>query len=456
MARVRALATKPWVVMPLVALVAFGAWFVAIRPDDDGAAPSSAATGEQVLTATTGTLAKTVSANGTVAAADTDDLSFSSSGEVTAVNVSAGDAVQAGQVLAEIDSSELEAAVADAEATVADAEAKLSDDEDADASDEQIAADGSSLASAKESLAAAQDDLDGAKLVATFDGVVAAVNISVGEQLGSGGTGGTGTTGTGSGSGQSARNLGSSGSNVPGGQTSGADSTSSDADISVTTTGLYTVELGFDATDIASVEVGQTASVELSTSSSSSSGFGGFPGGGFPGGGAFPGFQVNRSGGSGSSSGSSTTTTTAPTVSTASVNGFVTKVGKVADASSGVATYPVTVTFRGDDFNPGATVAAAITIGKVTDAVQISSIAITSNGTASTVTVRANGKDETRTVTTGLVANGMTQITSGLKAGEQVVVTFPGRPVGTTGTGGSGATSGNGPPGGFVISSGGN
>ena len=41
----------------------------------------------------------------TVAAAQTNDLSFSSSGTVTAVDVKAGDEVKAGQVLATIDST---------------------------------------------------------------------------------------------------------------------------------------------------------------------------------------------------------------------------------------------------------------------------------------------------------------------------------------------------------------
>ncbi|MGN6696356.1 MAG: biotin/lipoyl-binding protein, partial [Aquihabitans sp.] len=125
---------KPWVVMPLVALLALGGWF-AFRPDDDASADQQAAT-QQTVDATVGTMAKTVSADGTLAAADTEDLSFASAGTVTAVNVKAGDQVKAGDVLAEIDSAELQADVSAAEATVADAEAKLADDEDAGASDE--------------------------------------------------------------------------------------------------------------------------------------------------------------------------------------------------------------------------------------------------------------------------------------------------------------------------------
>ena len=78
-----------------------------------------------------------------------------------------------------------------AEATLAEAEAKLSDDTDAGASDAQLAADASSVTSAQDQLDAANEALDGAQLVATFDGTVAAVDVTVGEELASGGTGGT-------------------------------------------------------------------------------------------------------------------------------------------------------------------------------------------------------------------------------------------------------------------------
>jgi macrolide-specific efflux system membrane fusion protein len=60
------------------------------------------------------------------------------------------------------------------------------------------------------------------------------------------------------------------------------------------------------------------------------------------------------------------------------------------------------------------------------------------------VTVSKNGSTESRTVTTGLTAGGMTEITSGLQAGEQVVITFPS-------FGGNRTANGNGefPTGGF-------
>ncbi len=270
---------QPFVVLPLVALLALGGWaFLRPQDDADATATTPAAT-EQLVDATTGSMALTVSADGTIAAAETDDLSFTSSGTVTAVNVEAGDTVQAGDVLATIDSAELAAAVTDAEATVAAAEASLADDTAAGASDAQLVADRSSLDSAIDKLTNANEALDGADLVATFDGTVATVDLTVGEELGTGGTGGTDRTGTESGSGQSAGTLGAGSTDAQAGTATTA--TTSSTQIQVVSTDLYTVDLGFDAADVAELLAGQDATIALSTSTSTTAR--GFPGGGFPG-----------------------------------------------------------------------------------------------------------------------------------------------------------------------------
>jgi multidrug efflux pump subunit AcrA (membrane-fusion protein) len=431
---VRRLVGKPFVVMPLVAVLGLGAWW-GLR-SDDGADNGAADAADQVVEATTGPMALTVSAEGTVAAAETDELSFTSAGTVTAVNVSAGDVVQAGQVLATIDSAELEAAVADAEADVADAEAALADDEDAGASDEQIDADQSRLTSAQDGLASAQEQLAGAQLVASFDGTVASVDITVGEELASGGAGGTALTGSDAGTGQTAGTIGES--DTQGLPTSTDQETSATPHIQVVSAGRFTVELGFDDTDIEQLEVGQTATVSLSTASSTGGfglpGGGAFPGGGsapggggFPGGGAFPGGGVPSAEGDGSGEGEAPTETGAVPGS-AEASGEVTDVGAMADASSGVASYPVTVAFTDEsgDYNVGATVMVEITYDEREDVVQVPAMAVTTADGTSTVTVRSDEGDEERTVDTGLTSGTMIEITSGLEAGEQVVVTVPG------------------------------
>ncbi|MET0662348.1 MAG: biotin/lipoyl-binding protein, partial [Ilumatobacteraceae bacterium] len=137
----------------VVAVLAVGAgvvWWFGLR--DDATSVDAAQTVRQLVEVTTGTFTSTVSAEGTVAAADSEDLNFTSAGTVTAVNVAVGDVVTAGQVVASIDSAELDADLADAQATYADAESTLADDQDDDASDEQIAADEARLAVAYDGL----------------------------------------------------------------------------------------------------------------------------------------------------------------------------------------------------------------------------------------------------------------------------------------------------------------
>ena len=70
---------------------------------------------------------------------------------------------------------------------------------------------------------------------------------------------------------------------------------------------------------------------------------------------------------------------------------------------------------------------------------------------------KLGGPTETRTVTTGITAGGQTEITSGLKAGEQVVLTLPAAFGGfnRTGTGGSGGGGGFGGAGGGTTRTGG-
>ncbi len=108
--------------------------------DDDSAAVTTTTT-KQLVTVTRGPLTETISAEGTVAAAQTDDLSFGASGTVTAVNVSAGDKVTAGQVLATLDSASLQSDVDQAQSNLADAQATLDDDQSSGASSTQIAVD---------------------------------------------------------------------------------------------------------------------------------------------------------------------------------------------------------------------------------------------------------------------------------------------------------------------------
>lgn len=109
--------------------------------------------------------------------------------------------------------------------------------------------------------------------------------------------------------------------------------------------------------------------------------------------------------------------------------GEVAEVSAIADASSGVASFPVTVTFTDDSgtYHAGANAAVQITYAQRTDAVLIPSFAVTTEGTESIVTVDVDGTREERVVTTGLTSGAMVEITSGLDAGESVVISIQGR-----------------------------
>ncbi|WP_199509275.1 efflux RND transporter periplasmic adaptor subunit [Nucisporomicrobium flavum] len=90
---------------------------------------------------------------------------------------------------------------------------------------------------------------------------------------------------------------------------------------------------------------------------------------------------------------------------------------------------------------PGQTVSVSVVTGEVAGALSVTSAAVTTVGNRHTVTVVANGVQETRQVEIGLEGDQVTQIISGLTAGEQVVIRTT-----TTTTGG---TQGRLPGGGF-------
>ena len=142
-------------------------------------------------------------------------------------------------------------------------------------------------------------------------------------------------------------------------------------------------------------------------------------------------------------------TTTATTAATAT--GTVSEVSKIATATSGVASYTVTVAFDGDPTKVfiGSTVSATITTSSH-EGVLIPSLAVTTEGTTSTVLVAtdgtAEGATERRTVVTGSTVGNQIEITSGLQAGEQVLIEVT-VPTGRTGTGEGGRTGEGGFPG---------
>jgi multidrug efflux pump subunit AcrA (membrane-fusion protein) len=120
--------------------------------------------------------------------------------------------------------------------------------------------------------------------------------------------------------------------------------------------------------------------------------------------------------------------------------GEVTKVSVLpSEGSSSVVEYPATIqlTQSAKGVRAGMSASAEVVVEQVKDAVTVPSEAISSLGSGKTVTVEADGKEETKTIKTGLVGDEDTEVISGLKAGETLVL-----PETTVATGSEGAGGG--------------
>jgi RND family efflux transporter MFP subunit len=100
--------------------------------------------------------------------------------------------------------------------------------------------------------------------------------------------------------------------------------------------------------------------------------------------------------------------------------GRVTHIGLLSSTSNDVVSYPVTIVVkqRAAGIRPGMTATAEVVIAQVQGVVTVPSRAV--SGTF--VTVKQGGKDVRKQVSAGLVGDSTTEIVSGLRAGEQVVL----------------------------------
>jgi macrolide-specific efflux system membrane fusion protein len=394
LSRIRLRLTRRSVIIIVAAVVVAtggGIAWAATRPTADAATTSFA-------TATTATLKQTVSSSGTIEPAQQENLNFAVSGQVTGVTATVGQQVTAGQALATVNSAALAANVAEAQATVSTDQARLSADQTAGASSAQVTADQAAVTAAQNSLSNAQNALSEATLTSPIAGTVAAVNLTVGQQV-SGGS--TSTSSGGSGSGGSGGGGGAGGGGAGGGGSTGSSSSASSASsaqVVVISTGSYVVNASVDDTEVGQVRNGEQATITANGS-------------------------------------------------TQPVYGTVTSVAMLASSSSTVPSYPVTIGVTGTPtgLHPGASATVAITVKQVTDAVVVPTAAIHYENGNAVVYQMSDGKQVSKPVTTGMTSGGQTQITQGLSDGDQVVV--PTRNSSTTGgarTGTGGATGTNG------------
>jgi membrane fusion protein, macrolide-specific efflux system len=365
----------------IVALVAAGGGYWALR-----GSPASTPTTELVAAASS-TLGQTVSSTGTIEPAQQANLNFATSGQLTSVAVKVGQRVTTGQVLATVNSASLAASVAQAEATESSDAAKLSSDQaSGSATTAQLTADQDSVTAAENQVTDAEQALAEAKLTSPINGVVAALNLTVGQQVS-----GNGSSASGSGSGGSgAASTGTGSASAPStGSSSPGSTSSSDAQVVVISTGSYVVDGTVDDTQIGLVQNGDQAVIT--------------PGG-----------------------------------ATTPVYGTISSVGLIATTTSGVATYPVTIAVTGNPggLYPGASASLTLIVKQLSDVTTVPTGAVhyTASGAAEVYEI-VNGRQVDDPVTVGMTSDGRTQIVSGLSVGTEVVAP-------TERAGGTGATTG--------------
>jgi HlyD family secretion protein len=128
----------------IVAAIVAALWLSGVIQRPAPAAPAT-------VPVTKGALVAAVSGSGSVAAEQSLDVAFQTSGTVTQVLVKNGDAVQAGQALARLDDRQLQSQVASAQAALESARAHLLQSQQGDARPEDLAAARAALSSAQAS-----------------------------------------------------------------------------------------------------------------------------------------------------------------------------------------------------------------------------------------------------------------------------------------------------------------
>jgi multidrug efflux pump subunit AcrA (membrane-fusion protein) len=410
-----------------------------------GATPQTVAS--TVSTVRRGTVAVTASAAGTVQASATRGLSFSVAGTVTELDVRAGDTVSAGQVLARIDSSDQQTAVASAQDALTSAENALAT---AQQSPSPTPTTGTCVAPAAYVLGfptkssspspatsptpspspSTSSPAPPAPSPSPSSPSEPATSPSRGTGGGSGGGPGAGGGGTGSGGTGGCRSGSGSGGGTSTGGNGGANRGGSGGDalfsaqqqVNNAQLALTQAQQKLAGTVITAPVAGRVLSVGGTVGSAEN------PGG--------TGFIVL-----GGVSDTEVTamftetdvahlavgqpaTITLPDRTGQPLTGKVSQVSPAGTTSGRLVRYPVMVAFDQvpTDLLYGQSANVVITTQSVSNVLYVSSSAVQPGPDGSaTVTVRSNGQDQQRTVQTGLRGDQYTEIRSGLSVGDSVV-----------------------------------
>jgi multidrug efflux pump subunit AcrA (membrane-fusion protein) len=264
-----------------------------------------------------------------------------------------------------------------------------------------IASAQASVFSAQASLNNAQAALNDTKLFAPTSGTIASTagllpgdSVSAGSS--SSASNSSSSSSSSSGSGGFAGGTATAGS--LGGSSSSSSSGSSSPFAEIVNTGTLTMTVAFSESDISKIKNGQAATVTFD---------------------ALPGVELGA---------------------------HVTQISTVGTSSSGVVSYNATITLDQHDsqVRPGMSASSQVIISQA-QGVTVPNAAVTGTGSLGTVNVMNNGKTSTQQVVVGLRGDSRTQIISGLRAGQQLVITITlpaissatSSPTGSSGTGGT-------------------
>lgn len=382
-----------------LALVAAGVLVAAML--EIGPPSSAARTSREIVTAEKGIVQSTVTGSGNVEPGTEVFANFKTSGTLSNVFVKVGQHVNQGQLLAKLDSSSAELAVSEAQLSVDAAQDQLTAAQDgsssssgsggassasASSSPASIASAQAAVDSAELNLRSAQNALDETRLYAPTSGTIVSLQTtSPGAEISATGSSASSSTGSGSGSGSTSAGSAASGTGTSTAGSLGASSSSSSSGSSSTSgsgfaeivnTKTMTMTVAFSESDIAKVKVGQPATATLDA------------------------------------------------LSGVKLAAHVSSISTLGTDNDGVVSYDATLTLdqRNASVRPGMSASAAVVTNQA-QGVTLPNSAITGGGSLSTVDVLRNGKSVSTPVVVGLKGDSRTQVVSGLKAGQQVVVT---------------------------------
>jgi multidrug efflux pump subunit AcrA (membrane-fusion protein) len=262
-----------------------------------------------------------------------------------------------------------------------------------------IASDKLTVESDEQTVKSDEEAVDDTILRAPVSGSIASLaDTSAGESVSAGSSSGSSTSSSSDSSSSTSSTSGATTAGSLGGsESTGSDSSSSSSSFAeIVNTNTLTMTVPFSESDISEIKVGQSATVTLD---------------------ALTGIELAAK---------------------------VTAISPTATESDDVVSYDVTLTIDQTDskVRPGMSASASVIIDQA-DGVTVPNEAVTGTGSTGTVTLLENGKHVSQQVIVGLRGTLRTEIASGLKSGQQLIVTetLPALGTSTSTTSSTGASS---------------